>query len=306
MARWNEYRTKLFLSYILGEMLWSCFVLVAVVVRPHADSLSAEGVRLNKCLVGLSRRAADAAIQEGRVSVDGEIRVDPGFRCLRDDQVVTLDGVEQGWASVEAAKKLPPGESFVYVKYWKPRGVTCTTDRRVRGNVIESLGQDFGSRIFPVGRLDKESTGLILLTSDGRLCEKLLRPSANKVKEYEVEVDPAPSRDDVSALSSGIVVTTVAQRDRGRRIPLTAPTKPCKVDVISPNKLRIALSEGRNRQIRRMCAARGLTVVDLHRITFAGITLRGLKKPGDRKRLDAREMDLIRRALAVASPPPST
>jgi len=254
------------------------------------------GTRLNKCLPRLSRRAADAAIEAGRVSVGGVTRRDPGYRCGAGE-VVCLDGATQDWARHEAARRDDSADFFAYVKYWKPRGVTCTTDRRVDRNIVEPFDSHFEQRVFPVGRLDKDSTGLILLTSDGRLAEALLRPRSAKTKVYEVDLDRRPSDEDLRALRSGVVITTVAQRKRKK--PLTAATRPCDVERRrSSNGLVFTLTEGRNRQIRRMCDARGLHVRTLHRTAFAGITLAGLRQPGDWALLDRDERQIIRAALA--------
>ena len=328
MRRW------LVLMMMMAEASVWCFVVVPE--RYHHESLvrcsssgvegeEKRGVRLNKCLPLLSRRAADAAILEGRVSVDGEKRLDPGYRCL-EGQRVLLDGKWQAWMQLEEAKQRPPrAADFSYLKYWKPLGVTCTTDRKVPENVIDQGNFHFEDRrVFPVGRLDKDSTGLLLLTSDGRLSEALLRPVSRKQKVYEVELNKAPTDEDLQALREGVVVTTVAQRGkrpvttdfndlfdddldekdvkptfRRRRIPLTAKTRPCQVERTewSPRNLVVSIEEGRNRQIRRMCEARGLTVPALHRTEFAGLTLRGLHQPGDSMPLDNDELDLMNQAL---------
>ena len=116
--------------------------------------------------------------------------------------------------------------AFEYLKYWKPVGVTCTTDRRVAGNVIDAIGH--ARRIFPVGRLDKPTSGLLLLTSDGRVVNAVGRATEGHGKTYEVTADRDGADADVAALAAGVVITTVAQRDRGVAQPLTARPRPCR------------------------------------------------------------------------------
>ena len=261
-----------------------------------AAKASGLAVRLNKLLPGLSRRKADAAIADGRVTVDGVVA--DGRTPVERGSEVRLDGETQVWEAREAAKAdLKSSDAFLYLKYWKPAGVTCTSDRGDASNVIARGGFDaLDQRVFTVGRLDKPSTGLLLLTSDGRACEALLRPSQKKEKRYVVEVDRAPTADDLRALREGVTIETVAQRDRKAK-PLVAKTKPCEVrapNAKAPRLLEFTLTEGRNRQIRKMCAARGLEVVSLHRTHFAGVTLDGLVAGGwaplsakERRRVDA-------------------
>jgi 23S rRNA pseudouridine2604 synthase len=191
---------------------------------------------------------------------------------------------------------------FTYVKMWKRRGVVCTTDRRQRGNIIDELGYvearngGAADRLFPVGRLDADSTGLILLTSDGQIVNRLLKSSESKRKEYLVVVDRPPTDEAVRTLAAGVVITTAAQRDGRRAPPLTCPTKPCVVERTGKargRELRFVLQEGRNRQIRRMCAALGMQVVTLHRVGFAGVSLRGCAAPGDWRHLDPDELHIL-------------
>ena len=188
-------------------------------VRPNSSSSSSssssrgksksegddgDGVRLNKCLLGLSRRSADEAIASGRVSVNGKIINDPnnseatktnaGMRVKRGDKI-RLDGALQNWQEWAEAKDLVPSRvledrDFVYVKYSKLPGITCTSDPKDRSNIIAAGGFNlFPQRLFTVGRLDKDSSGLILLTSDGRVNNALLSPQFKKDKVYEVEMD---------------------------------------------------------------------------------------------------------------------
>lgn len=268
------------------------------------DYGSEAGVRLNKCLQGLSRRAADTAIEEGRVTVNNDIIKSCGTRVKRGDKV-KLDGKLQLWQEVAESKKFEPSKvleerKFVYLKYWKPRGVTCTSDRSDTTNIINAGGFNlFPQRLFTVGRLDKDSTGLILLTSDGRVNEALLRPSMKKEKCYIVDIDRTPTDSQIQNLADGIVISTTSQRDKGPGKTIVAKTLPCKVvRVGAPNsrRLEFTLTEGRNRQIRKMIEAIGMNVVNLHRTSFAGIRLKGLSD-GNWAELTEKEMEVITRAL---------
>ena len=206
--------------------------------------------------------------------------------------------------------------SFEYIKYYKPLGVTCTTDSRIKGNIIDDLiyhGYTPRHRVYPVGRLDKETSGLILLTSDGRVVNSVLRGENKHPKVYNVMVNDSLTEEDIERLrvsaynlylsmmlcrtccctklcilntnidtqtndrinQDGIVITTVSQR-KGRSIEentLVAKTKKAIVERIGHNSCRMTLVEGRNRQIRKMMEALGLRVVRLHRVEFMGIGL---------------------------------
>ena len=148
-----------------------------------------------------------------------------------------------------------------------------------------------------MGRLDADSSGLILLTSDGGLVNGLLRSSERKSKEYIVATAVRATDAQIARLARGVTITTVAQRD-GRAKSLTAPTKPCTVERVADGRLRFVLQEGRNRQIRRMCEACGLKVLKLHRVAFAGITLDGCRGPGDWAFLSDEEIRLCRQREA--------
>eukprot|EP00908_Phaeocystis_cordata_P006707 Transcript_17324.p3 GENE.Transcript_17324~~Transcript_17324.p3 ORF type:complete len:311 (-),score=83.99 Transcript_17324:364-1233(-) len=241
----------------------------AAAVRACAASEEEPGVRVNKALRAThSRREADRLVDEGRVSINGAIATS-GDRLARGD-VVHLDGSPVDWERLnpptDAAASDAVDRRFVYLKYWKPRGIVCTTDRRQRDNILDAIGRVPGvtDRIYPIGRLDADSTGLILLTSDGEIVNGLLRASQRKSKDYVVSTHPRASDAQVARLAAGVTITTVAQRD-GRAKPLTAPTLPCVVERGEGlTSLRFVLQEGRNRQIRRMCAASLLRAVLLH------------------------------------------
>ena len=219
------------------------------------------GTRLNK-LLNLSRRSADVAIREGRVTVNGVIA--DGRTPVQSGSEVRLDGILQRWQKQEEAKKMAcTSPEFVYLKYWKPLGVTCTSDAKDRTNIISKGGFDkLSQHVHSVGRLDKYSTGLILLTSDGRASETLLRPANRKEKRYVVELSQSPTDDDIYALREGVVIATSNPRRHHANVHV-APTRACSVKRIKstkPNVLEFILRQGRHRQIRKMCAARGLKV----------------------------------------------
>ncbi len=294
------------LLIILLLLLASC-VQNAPISKPKRslDSGSnTEGIRLNKCLESLSRRAADDAIINGRVRVNNQLVLTPGIRVNPKDKV-TLDGkLQTNYNFFENKKKSIPSvvleeRDFIYIKYWKPRGVTCTSDKKDSSNIIQFGGFNlFPQRLFTVGRLDKDSTGLILLTSDGRVNNAMLSPLVKKEKVYVVDVHVIPTDAQIKQLAEGVIITTVSQRDSGDK-EITARTRPCIVKRIgneSSKRLEFVLVEGRNRQIRKSCEAVGLKVVNLHRTIFAGIGLRGLAA-NNWQELDEREMQVITNSL---------
>lgn len=272
----------------------------------ETESSINNGIRLNKIFKAThSRREADKLIQEGRVSVNGEVSY--GQMVVPFQDTVTLDGrVVQGWEQMNGIAQSTTtdnnnaNQSFEYIKYYKPRGVICTTDRRIRGNIIHALTQESGfeprHRVYPVGRLDKDSSGLILITSDGRLPNASLRREQKQSKVYRVTVEYELTEQDLEDLRSGIVITTVAQRD-GTSKPLTAKTKPCTVTSYGPRRVEIVLQEGRNRQIRKMMAALDNRVVTLHRVAFGKIGLDRDMSPGDWKELSPQELGWIESLL---------
>ena len=152
--------------------------------KGSSDVDSSDGVRINKCITGMSRRAADKCIDEGRVTINGRVAT-PGSRVTKG-AVVLVDGIRQNWAKLEDAKASKPNQvskELIYLKYWKPIGVTCTADISDRSNIISAGGFDsFSQRLFTVGRLDKDSTGLVLLTSDGRVNVAMLNHANNVEK----------------------------------------------------------------------------------------------------------------------------
>lgn len=313
-----------------------------------ADTTSSATIRLNKVLKQThSRRQADKLIAEGRVTVNDEAVHSAGQRVVPFVDIIKLDGIiVHGWeefnhlskekkedydddgnnnnkvkTTTESTKDTIMTSTFQYIKYWKPLGVTCTTDRRIKDNLIDALYQDGyystsststssqqqQQRIFPVGRLDKETSGLILLTSDGRLPNAALRGKYKQPKTYLVRVNKPVSEKDIQQLRDGVVITTTAQRDGNRGKPLTAPTLPCKVRPVvrrrttsSSRVLEITLVEGRNRQIRKMLDALGYRVIALHRKTFMTLSLDPLEGPGDWEYLSKKEMEIVSQVISRA------
>ncbi len=199
-----------------------------------------------------SRREADRLIESRRVKINDRVAV-LGDQVQEGDQVF-VDG--------QRIEFNPPK---TYIMYHKPRGITSTTDLRVEGNIVEAVAHQ--ERVFPIGRLDKESTGLIFLTNDGDIVNKILRAQFGHEKEYIVEINRPVDESFVKKLSQGV--------DIGGYV-----TKPCKVRKISGNTFSIILTEGKNRQIRRMCEAQGVVVKNLQRIRIMNIKL-GSLHPGE-------------------------
>lgn len=206
--------------------------------------------RINKFLseVGYcSRREADKLIAAGRVTVNGEIP-EMGTKIATED-VVAVDGT--------ILKN--NNNSFVYLAFNKPLGIVCTTDNRVeKDNIIDYI--NYHKRIFPIGRLDKPSEGLILLTDDGDIVNKILRASNNHEKEYIVTVDKPISQTFIERMSSGVPI-------------LDRVTKKCEVKKIDSYTFRIILTQGLNRQIRRMCEYLNYDVQTLKRVRIMNIKL---------------------------------
>lgn len=208
-------------------------------------------MRINKFFTeqGLcSRREADRLISEGRVTINGRV-------AKLGDQVSAGDLVARDGAIIQR------GNRPVYIKYHKPVGVTTTTELHVPRNIISEIGH--AARIFPIGRLDKDSSGLILLTNDGDIVNEILRVEHGHEREYRVEVDREFDEPFLSQMAQGVVIL-------GER------TRPCLMARLGPRRFRIILTEGRNRQIRRMCQALGYRVVSLHRVRMMHITIEGL------------------------------
>ena len=272
---------------------------------------SQEGIRLNKVFKQThSRREADRLIESGRVTVN-DVPVDSkgGFKVIPFVDQVALDGkIVKGWEAINAIVPDTKNHStmdvtFEYVKYYKPMGVICTTDLSIEGNIIhalESAGFQSKQRVYPVGRLDKDTSGLILLTSDGRLPNAALRGKYKQPKIYQVMVDLPLEQSDIQKLRDGVIITTVAQRDGKRAEPLVAKTRPCQIEQLGSSIIQMTLVEGRNRQIRKMLGALGYTVVKLRRIQFMGLTLQPMRRPGEYEALNQKEVEILTRVIAAA------
>ncbi len=223
------------------------------------------GKRLNKFIADsgyCSRREADRLIEERRVLVDGREgvlgdKILPGMR-------VTVDG-----------KSLTGEGEKVYLLLNKPRGIVCTADPREPMNVVDYI--NYPIRVFPVGRLDKDSEGLLLLTSDGEIVNRILRAAGGHEKEYEVTIDRPVTPEFVQKMMAGVPV-------------LDTVTLPCKVRRTGERSFNIIIVQGLNRQIRRMCEALGANVTHLRRIRIMNLKL-GAMKPGEWRELTEKELN---------------
>ncbi|WP_042202089.1 pseudouridine synthase [Paenibacillus camerounensis] len=207
-----------------------------------------------------SRREADKLVESGRVTINGQTAV-LGSQAVQGDQVL-IDG-----------KALVTGSQVVYIALNKPVGITSTTEAHIQGNIVDFIGHQ--ERIFPIGRLDKDSEGLILLTNDGDIVNRILRAEGKHEKEYVVTVDRPITASFLTGMSSGVKI-------------LGGKTLPCEITRISEREFRIVLTEGKNRQIRRMCSAFGYEVRSLRRIRIMNIHL-GALKTGQWRELSAQE-----------------
>ena len=209
-----------------------------------------DGIRINKYLseVGYcSRRAADQLIERGRVKINGNIP-EMGTKVLPGDQV-TVDDEPIG----------TPLEEFIYIAFNKPVGIVCTTDHlREKDNIIDYI--NYPKRIFPIGRLDKPSEGLIFLTNDGDIVNKILRARNNHEKEYSVTVNKPVTKDFIQKMGNGIPI-------------LGTRTRKCFVKQTGSHTFTIILTQGLNRQIRRMCESLDYRVAKLKRVRIMNIKL---------------------------------
>lgn len=207
-------------------------------------------IRINKYLseVGFcSRRRADKLLEEGRIQINGKIP-ELGTKVSQGD-IVSVDGVAIG----------KPKQNHTYIAFHKPVGIVSTTDTKgEKDNIIDFIGHS--ERIFPIGRLDKDSEGLIFLTSDGDIVNKILRAKNNHEKEYIVTVDRPINSEFLKGMASGVPI-------------LDTVTQHCKVEQVSKFKFRIILTQGLNRQIRRMCEHFGFKVKQLKRVRIMNIFL---------------------------------
>ena len=229
-----------------------------------------DGTRINKYLSEqgyCSRRAADKLIEQERVTINGKVP-EKGTKVKINDEVA-VDG-----ESINKAKEKP-----VYLALNKPKGIVCTTDTRVeKDNIIDFI--NYPTRIFPIGRLDKMSEGLILLTNDGDIVNKILRARNNHEKEYIVTVDRTITDHFIKRMSTGIPI-------------LDTVTRPCVVERIGKRSFKIILTQGLNRQIRRMCEYLEYRVMKLKRVRIMNITLD--TSLGEHRELTSSELTELRR-----------
>lgn len=218
-----------------------------------------ESVRLNKYMSDAgfcSRREADRLIAQGKVLIDGA-RAEVGQKVLAG-QVVTVDG-----------QQLTPSEELILLAFHKPAGIECTTDRNNPDNIIDYIG--YPQRIYPIGRLDKNSRGLILLTNTGEIVNRILKASNYHEKEYLVTLDRAFDENFLKQMRSGVRITL----EDGKK---EVVTRKCKAHKEGKTRFSITLTQGLNRQIRRMCKELGYQVTDLKRVRIMQIRLDGLKE----------------------------
>ncbi|GIP30770.1 hypothetical protein J23TS9_59000 [Paenibacillus sp. J23TS9] len=212
-----------------------------------------------------SRREADKWVESGKVTINGEPAV-LGSQAEEGDDV-RIDGRPLN----------EKNKSHVYIALNKPVGITSTTEQHIKGNIVDFVGHT--ERIFPIGRLDKDSEGLILMTSDGDIVNKILRAEGKHEKEYIVTVDQPITTSFLTGMAGGVKI-------------LGEMTRPCIITRVSERVFKIILTEGKNRQIRRMCSAFGYSVRKLQRIRIMNITLGSLPKGKWRDLTDAEKKEL--------------
>ena len=233
-----------------------------------------ESIRLNKYLsdAGIcSRREADRMIEAGKVEVDGK----PAVMGQR---------ISSGQKVVYDSRPVGSKEDPVFLMVNKPRGIVCTTsDKDHAENIVEFIG--YPRRIYPVGRLDKDSEGLILMTNQGDIVNKILRAGNGHEKEYAVAVSKPVTEDFIKALCAGVWLEDLAVQ-----------TKPCRAWKTGPQTFHIVLTQGLNRQVRRMCRALGFHVISLKRVRIMNLKLGNLKK-GEYRELTKDELDDLMRLV---------
>lgn len=235
----------------------------------HPDS-----TRLNKAISDsgyCSRRQADALIEKGKVTINGQV-AGLGDRVMPDDEI-----------QVEG-KRITGNDHLVYIALNKPVGITCTTDRRIEGNVVDFINHK--ERIFHIGRLDKPSEGLLLMTNDGDIVNKILRAGNQHEKEYIVKVNRPITERFVKRMGGGVPI-------------LDTVTKKCQVERLSRYTFRIVLVQGLNRQIRRMCEYLGYEVETLKRVRIMNIDLGSLPL-GEWRDLTQKELDDLKTSLQTS------
>ena len=214
-----------------------------------------------------SRREADKLIEQKKVLINGKVA--QIGQPVNEGDVVKVNG-----------KIIKPKKTNVYIALNKPVGITCTTERHVKGNIIDYI--NYPERIFPVGRLDKPSEGLIILTSDGSIVNKILRSENNHEKEYVVTVNKDITSDFISKMSNGVKIFNPVTKKN-------VITKKCKVNKVNNRTFKIVLTQGYNWQIRRMCKVFNYEVKKLQRVRIMKLTLKGIA-PGKWRKLTEKEV----------------
>lgn len=240
------------------------------------------GVRINKYISEsgyCSRREADRLIENGKVRVNGSV-AQTGTRVLPGQQV-TVNG-----------KPLVKEQEKILLVVNKPRGVVCTTDTRWGDKTVDEL-LNYPKRVFPIGRLDKESEGLLLMTNQGDILNKILKAGNAHEKEYIVTVDRKITEEFLKKMSEGVYLEELDVR-----------TRPCKVQLVGEKKFRIILTQGLNRQIRRMCEAFHYNVTRLVRVRIMNIELGDLQ-PGSYRSVTRKELAELKRRLQNSSNHPA-
>lgn len=224
-------------------------------------------MRINKLLSNYgicSRKETNRLIEENRIIVNGKLCIKGQW--VEENDEILLDN-----------KPLKPMEK-VYIALNKPEGITCTAAEDVENNIIKFM--NYKNYIFPVGRLDKESEGLIIMTNDGDVANKILESENNHEKEYIVRVDKPFNDDFIYGMSNGVEI-------------LNVKTRPCKVSRINDDTFRIILTQGLNKQIRRMSRTFGYTVISLKRIRIMNISITGIEK-GSWRNLTEEELERLK------------
>lgn len=234
-----------------------------------------EQKRLNKAISETgycSRRGADKLIEEGKVEVNGEL-AGLGVKVTKKD-TIHVNG-----------QLITKEVENIYLAFNKPVGITCTTDTSEKGNIVDYI--NYPERIFPIGRLDKPSEGLIFMTNDGDIVNKILRSKNNHEKEYVVSVKQKITPTFIKQMSKGVAI-------------LDTVTKKCKVRMLNNYTFNITLTQGLNRQIRRMCKQLNYDVTKLKRVRIMNIKLSKLKK-GEYRHFTKQELEEINHLIADSS-----
>lgn len=235
--------------------------------------MDAEGIRLNKFLseAGVcSRREADRQIENGQVRINGKI-------ATMGQRVFPTDVVE--YKEKEIFAKPKP----VLLLFNKPKGIVCTAEKREKNNIVDYI--HYPTRLYPVGRLDKDSRGLILMTNQGDLVNKIMRGRYGHEKEYIVRVEKPVTSDFIEEMKKGVYLSE-----------LKVTTRPCQVEKLSKFTFRIILTQGLNRQIRRMCQEFGYHVRDLQRVRIMNLLVDGIKE-GEYREIQPEEYEKLNQLL---------